>query len=63
MNVQVLTDPFGRLLRGLACPRDAVWDRAAVGQWVANLRRPSGLGPGPVRADEQRRALEAIAPD
>ncbi|MDF9808988.1 hypothetical protein [Streptomyces anulatus] len=40
-----------------------MWDRAAVGQWVANLRRPSGLGPGPVRADEQRRALEAIDPD
>ncbi|MGW7097038.1 Helicase associated domain protein [Streptomyces sp. NPDC054874] len=47
----------------LACPRSAVWDGVAVGQWVANLRKPSGLGSDPVRADERRRALEAIDPD
>ncbi|MFC9033694.1 DEAD/DEAH box helicase [Streptomyces arboris] len=47
----------------LACPRGAVWDGVAVGQWLANLRRPGGLGNNPVRADERRRALEAIDPD
>ncbi|WSV80023.1 Helicase associated domain protein [Streptomyces anulatus] len=47
----------------LACPRGAVWDGVAVGQWVANLRRPGGLGTDPVRAAERRRALEAIDPD
>ncbi|WP_438270828.1 Helicase associated domain protein [Streptomyces anulatus] len=47
----------------LACPRNAVWDGVAVGQWVANLRRPGGLGTNPVRADERRRALEAIDPE
>ncbi|WST91010.1 Helicase associated domain protein (plasmid) [Streptomyces anulatus] len=47
----------------LACPRNAVWDGVAVGQWIANLRRPGGLGSDPVRADERRRALEAIDPD
>ncbi|WTK66706.1 Helicase associated domain protein (plasmid) [Streptomyces anulatus] len=47
----------------LACPRNAVWDGVALGQWVANLRRPGGLGTDPVRADERRRALEAIDPD
>ncbi|MFI0763060.1 Helicase associated domain protein [Streptomyces anulatus] len=47
----------------LACPRGAVWDGVAVGQWVSNLRRPGGLGTDPVRADERRRALEAIDPD
>ncbi|MEU4032338.1 Helicase associated domain protein [Streptomyces anulatus] len=47
----------------LACPRSAVWDGVAVGQWVSNLRRPGGLGTDPVRADERRRALEAIDPD
>ncbi|WP_326613726.1 helicase associated domain-containing protein [Streptomyces anulatus] len=47
----------------LACPRNAVWDGVALGQWVANLRRPGGLGTDPVRAGERRRALEAIDPD
>ncbi|MEU5288571.1 Helicase associated domain protein [Streptomyces sp. NPDC020755] len=47
----------------LACPRSAVMDGVAVGQWVANLRKPGGLGSDPVRADERRRALEAIDPD
>ncbi|WP_097868528.1 DEAD/DEAH box helicase [Streptomyces sp. rh34] len=47
----------------LACPRGAVMDGVAVGQWVANLRKPGGLGSDPVRADERCRALEAIDPD
>ncbi|MEU8672899.1 Helicase associated domain protein [Streptomyces anulatus] len=47
----------------LACTRSAVWDGVAVGQWITNLRRPGGLGSDPVRADERRRALEAIDPD
>ncbi|MFL0021353.1 Helicase associated domain protein [Streptomyces sp. NBUL23] len=47
----------------LACPRSAVWDGVPVGQWIANLRKPNGLGSDPVRADTRRRALEAIDPD
>ncbi|MFF5894124.1 Helicase associated domain protein [Streptomyces globisporus] len=47
----------------LACPRNTVWDGVALGQWVSNLRRPGGLGTDPVRADERRRALEAIDPE
>ncbi|MFG2433002.1 Helicase associated domain protein [Streptomyces sp. NPDC048590] len=47
----------------LAAPRDAVAEGVAVGQWLANLRRPGGLGTDPQRADERRRALEAIDPD
>ncbi|MDX5575528.1 DEAD/DEAH box helicase [Streptomyces sp. ID01-9D] len=47
----------------LACPKGAVWEGVPVGQWLSNLRRPGGLGADPVRADERRRALEAIAPD
>ncbi|MGW3585700.1 helicase associated domain-containing protein, partial [Streptomyces rubiginosohelvolus] len=47
----------------LACPRNAVWDGVALGQWVSNLRRPGGLGTDPVRAEERRRALEAIDPE
>ncbi|MFD3820240.1 Helicase associated domain protein [Streptomyces rubiginosohelvolus] len=47
----------------LACTRSAMWDGVAVGQWITNLRRPGGLGNDPVRADERRRALEAIDPD
>ncbi|MEW1762292.1 Helicase associated domain protein [Streptomyces cyaneofuscatus] len=47
----------------LACPKNTVWDGVALGQWVSNLRRPGGLGSEPVRADERRRALEAIDPD
>ncbi|MYR15129.1 DEAD/DEAH box helicase family protein, partial [Streptomyces sp. SID724] len=46
----------------LACPRDTQWDGVPVGQWLSNLRRPGGLGTDPVRADERRRALEAIDP-
>ncbi|MFG3398759.1 DEAD/DEAH box helicase [Streptomyces parvus] len=47
----------------LACPRNTVWDGVALGQWVSNLRRPGGLGTDPVRAEERRRALEAIDPE
>ncbi|MFH8670283.1 Helicase associated domain protein [Streptomyces anulatus] len=47
----------------LACPRNAVWDGVEVGEWLSNLRRPGGLGTDPVRADERRRALEAIDPE
>ncbi|MEU4181499.1 Helicase associated domain protein, partial [Streptomyces sp. NPDC026589] len=47
----------------LSCPRNTLWDGVEVGQWLSNLRRPSGLGSDRVRADERRRALEAIDPD
>ncbi|ROV68790.1 DEAD/DEAH box helicase [Streptomyces globisporus] len=47
----------------LACPRNAVWDGVALGQWVSNLRRPGGLGADPIRAEERRKALEAIDPE
>lgn len=47
----------------LAAPQAAVSDGVAVGQWLANLRRPGGLGTDPVRANERRRALEAIDPE
>ncbi|MEU3008752.1 Helicase associated domain protein [Streptomyces sp. NPDC007020] len=47
----------------LACPRNAVWDGVALGQWVSNLRRPGGLGTDPARAEERRKALEAIDPE
>ncbi|WP_097990570.1 DEAD/DEAH box helicase [Streptomyces sp. f51] len=47
----------------LACPRNAVWDGVPLGQWISNLRRPGGLGTDPVRAEERRRALEAIDPE
>ncbi len=47
----------------LACPRNAVWDGVALGQWLSNLRRPGGLGTDPARAEERRRALEAIDPE
>lgn len=47
----------------LACPRNTVWDGVEIGQWLSNLHRPGGLGTDPVRADERRRALEAIDPE
>ncbi|MEI7029933.1 helicase associated domain-containing protein [Streptomyces pratensis] len=47
----------------LASPRNAVMDGVAVGQWLANLRKPGGLGTDPVRAARRREALEAIDPD
>ncbi|MFD8669520.1 Helicase associated domain protein [Streptomyces microflavus] len=47
----------------LAAPKNAMADGVAVGQWLANLRKPGGLGSDKKRADERRRALEAIDPD
>ncbi|MBK3586639.1 helicase associated domain-containing protein [Streptomyces sp. MBT57] len=47
----------------LAAPKNAMADGVAVGQWLANLRKPGGLGSDQKRADERRRALEAIDPD
>ncbi|MCQ1582555.1 DEAD/DEAH box helicase [Streptomyces parvus] len=47
----------------LACPTNTVWDGVALGQWISNLRRPGGLGTDPVRAEERRKALEAIDPE
>ncbi|MEU0002583.1 Helicase associated domain protein, partial [Streptomyces microflavus] len=47
----------------LAAPKNAMVDGVAVGQWLANLRKPGGLGSDQKRADERRRALEAIDPD
>ncbi|MFF7492810.1 DEAD/DEAH box helicase [Streptomyces rubiginosohelvolus] len=47
----------------LACPRNTVWDGVPLGQWLSNLRRPGGLGTDPDRADERRKALEAIDPE
>ncbi|MEU5036115.1 helicase associated domain-containing protein [Streptomyces rubiginosohelvolus] len=47
----------------LACPRNAVWDGVPLGQWISNLRRPGGLGTDPARAEERRKALEAIDPE
>ncbi|MEU3136347.1 Helicase associated domain protein [Streptomyces sp. NPDC006854] len=47
----------------LACPRSTVWDGVPLGQWISNLRRPGGLGTDPARADERRKALEAIDPE
>ncbi|MFG2631817.1 Helicase associated domain protein [Streptomyces sp. NPDC048473] len=47
----------------LAAPKDAVADGVAVGQWLANLRKPQGLGGDEERAQERRRALTAIDPD
>ncbi|GAA1934112.1 hypothetical protein GCM10009753_79330 [Streptantibioticus ferralitis] len=47
----------------LAAPKDAVVEGVAVGQWLANLRKPGGLGKDEERAEERRRALTAIDPD
>lgn len=47
----------------LAAPKDAVTDGVAVGQWLANLRRPGGLGRNEERAAHRREALKAIDPD
>ncbi|MGW3563605.1 Helicase associated domain protein [Streptomyces sp. NPDC000941] len=47
----------------LAAPKDAWVEGVAVGQWLANLRKPGGLGKDEERAEERRRALEAIDPD
>ncbi|MFJ6614817.1 Helicase associated domain protein [Streptomyces sp. NPDC091289] len=47
----------------LAAPKDAVTDGVAVGQWLANLRKPGGLGRNAERAEQRREALAAIDPD
>ncbi|MER6639711.1 helicase associated domain-containing protein [Streptomyces microflavus] len=47
----------------LAAPKNAMVDGVAVGQWLANLRKTGGLGSDQERADDRRRALEAIDPD
>ncbi|MER5974517.1 Helicase associated domain protein [Streptomyces sp. NPDC002055] len=48
--------------RTLVAPKDAVIDGVAVGQWLANLRKPGGLGKDEERATERREALERIDP-
>ncbi|MEU2469440.1 Helicase associated domain protein [Streptomyces sp. NPDC012486] len=47
----------------LAAPKDAMVEGVAVGQWLANLRKASGLGKDQGRAGERRAALEAIDPE
>ncbi|PJN29009.1 helicase [Streptomyces sp. CB02959] len=47
----------------LAAPKDASIDTVAVGQWLANCRKTGGLGKDEERAQDRRRALEAIDPD
>ncbi|KAB2587555.1 helicase associated domain-containing protein, partial [Streptomyces arboris] len=47
----------------LAAPKGAVVDGVAVGQWLANLRKPGGLGKDTETATQRRRALEAIDRD
>ncbi|AEM88776.1 DEAD/DEAH box helicase [Streptomyces violaceusniger] len=47
----------------LAAPKDAVFEDVAVGQWLANLRKPGGLGKDEERAEVRRTALVAIDPD
>lgn len=47
----------------LAVPQSLVIDGVRIGQALANLRRPGGLGANPERAAERRAALEAIDPD
>ncbi|MCD9901060.1 Helicase associated domain protein [Streptomyces sp. MT29] len=47
----------------LATPKGAMVDGVAVGQWLANLRKPGGLGKDTETATQRREALEAIDPD
>ncbi|GGX57667.1 helicase associated domain-containing protein [Streptomyces noursei] len=47
----------------LAAPKDAMIEDVAVGQWLANLRKPGGLGKDEKRAEVRRQALVAIDPD
>ncbi|AJC61934.1 helicase-associated (plasmid) [Streptomyces sp. 769] len=61
-NLAVARDYFA--LHGtLAAPKDASIDTVAVGQWLANCRKTGGLGKDEERAQDRRRALEAIDPD
>ncbi|MFE3770920.1 Helicase associated domain protein [Streptomyces sp. NPDC059122] len=46
----------------LAAPKDAMVEDVAVGQWLANLRKPGGLGKDEERAEVRRQALVAIDP-
>ncbi|SCK04848.1 Helicase conserved C-terminal domain-containing protein [Streptomyces sp. WMMB 714] len=47
----------------LAAPKNAIMDDVAIGQALANFRKPGGLGKDPVRAAQRRAELEAIDPD
>ncbi|WP_329072204.1 DEAD/DEAH box helicase [Streptomyces sp. NBC_01429] len=47
----------------LAAPKNAVIDGVAVGQWLANLRKPGGLGSDTDQTEDRRAALEAIDAD
>ncbi|WP_344551069.1 helicase associated domain-containing protein, partial [Streptomyces spororaveus] len=47
----------------LAAPRGATIMDVQVGQWLTNIRRPSGLGKDPVRTERRAAALAAIDPD
>ncbi|MCX4530089.1 helicase associated domain-containing protein [Streptomyces sp. NBC_01669] len=49
--------------RTLAAPRHATALDKPVGQWLTNLRRPSGLGKDPERAQRRAEQLAAIDPD
>ncbi|MFE5406791.1 Helicase associated domain protein [Streptomyces sp. NPDC056580] len=59
---------YRRATGHLAPRQDAVWDDpdgqpVAIGQLIANLRRPHGLGKNPDRAAERAQQLTAIDPD
>ncbi|MFE1877690.1 helicase associated domain-containing protein [Streptomyces sp. NPDC059496] len=47
----------------LAAPRGATILDTAIGQWLTNVRRPSGLGKDPVRAERRVAQLSAVDPD
>ncbi|MFJ6749590.1 Helicase associated domain protein [Streptomyces sp. NPDC091266] len=47
----------------LAAPKDASMSGVAVGQWLANCRKPGGLGRDEERAQGRRQALAALDPD
>jgi hypothetical protein len=47
----------------LAAPKDAVIEDFPVGQALANLRKPGGLGKDETRATQRRAQLEAIDPN
>ncbi|MYX04214.1 MULTISPECIES: DEAD/DEAH box helicase [unclassified Streptomyces] len=61
-NITVARTAF-ELYGTLALPASLVIDGVRIGQRLSNLRRPGGLGTDPERADERRRALEAIDPE
>ncbi|MEV7691351.1 DEAD/DEAH box helicase [Streptomyces bungoensis] len=59
---------YRRATGHLAPRQDAVWDDpdgqpVAIGQLIANLRRPHGLGKDPDRAEQRAGQLTAIDPD